>query len=58
MSKIKISSKGLTWDELEKRLFTEEEIAESRKRVSLINKMIKAKESKMKPESPEYLKTE
>lgn len=58
MSKIKISPKGSTWDEVEKQLFTEEEIAESRKRVFLINKMIKAKESKMKPESLKYLKTE
>ncbi len=44
MSKQKLSPKGSTWDELEKQLFTQEEIAESRVRVSIINEMIKARE--------------
>lgn len=46
MSKQKLSPKGSTWDELEKQLFTREEIAESRIRVSIINKMIKARDEK------------
>lgn len=33
-----------TWDELEKQLFTPEEIAESKVRVAIINEMIKARE--------------
>lgn len=44
MSKSKISPKGSTWDELEKQLFTAEEIEESKVRVSIINEMIKARE--------------
>ena len=44
MSKNKISPKGSTWDELEKQLFTPEEIAESKVRVAIINEMIKARE--------------
>lgn len=44
MSKNKISPKGSTWDELEKQLFTAEEIEESKVRVSIINEMIKARE--------------
>jgi len=44
MSKNKIGPKGSTWDELEKQLFTPEEIAESKVRVAIINEMIKARE--------------
>ena len=44
MSKAKISSIGSSWDELEKQLFTPQEIAESKARVSIINEMIKARE--------------
>lgn len=44
MSKSKINSKGSSWDELEKQLFTSEEIAESEVRVAIINEMIKARE--------------
>ena len=33
-----------SWDELEKQLFTSEEIAESEVRVAIINEMIKARE--------------
>ncbi len=38
----KINPKGTSWNELEKELFTPEEIAESDKRVAAINEMIKA----------------
>lgn len=44
MSKEKISPRGSSWDELEKQLFTSEEIAESDTRVEIINEMIKARE--------------
>lgn len=44
MSKVKISSRGSSWDELEKELFTPEEIAESDARVAIINELIKARE--------------
>lgn len=44
MSKAKISPMGSSWDELEKQLFTSEEIAESEARVEIINEMIKARE--------------
>ena len=44
MSKSKINPKGSSWDELEKQLFTPQEIAESKARVSIINEMIKARE--------------
>lgn len=44
MSKTKISPRGSAWDELEKQLFTPEEIAESDTRVEIINEMIKARE--------------
>lgn len=44
MSKEKISPRGSSWDELEKQLFTPEEIAESDTRVEIINEMIKARE--------------
>ena len=44
MSKFKISPSGSSWDELEKQLFTPEEIAESEVRVAIINEMIKARE--------------
>ena len=37
MSKSKINPKGSSWDELEKQLFTSEEIAESEVRVAIIN---------------------
>ncbi len=44
MSKSKISPRGSSLDELEKELFTPEEIAESDARVAIINEMIKARE--------------
>ena len=44
MSKVKISPRGSSWDELEKQLFTPEEIAESDARVEIINEMIRARE--------------
>lgn len=44
MNKGKISPKGSSWDELEKQLFTPEEIAESDTRVEIISKMIDEKE--------------
>jgi len=44
MSKSKINPKCSSWDELEKQLFTSEEIAESEVRVAIINEMIKARE--------------
>lgn len=48
MSKVKISPRGSSWDELEKQLFTPEEIAESEVRVAIINEMIKAREENEK----------
>ena len=48
MSKSKINPKGSSWDELEKQLFTSEEIAESEVRVAIINEMIKKKKKKKK----------
>ena len=44
MSKSKINPKCSSWDELEKQLFTPQEIAESDARVAIINEMIKARE--------------
>ena len=44
MSKAKISPRGCSWDDLEKELFTPEEIAESDARVAIINEMIRARE--------------
>lgn len=44
MSKSGSSSKGSTWDELEKQLFTSKEIEESKERVFIINEIIKARE--------------
>lgn len=44
MSKTKINPRGTSWDDLEKQLFTPEEIAESDVRVSIINAMIDARE--------------
>ena len=44
MSKSKIRPRGSSLDELEKELFTPEEIAESDARVAIINEMIKARE--------------
>lgn len=44
MSKEKISPRGSSWDDLEKALFTPQEIAESEARVAIINEMIKARE--------------
>ena len=41
-SEEKISPKGISWDELEKELFTPEEIAESDKRVAVLDEKIKA----------------
>lgn len=38
------SAIGRTWDELEKEIFTPEEIAESRLRVALIGELIKARQ--------------
>lgn len=37
---------NITWEEVEKELFTQEEIAASDFRVALINEMIKAREGK------------
>jgi len=37
---------NITWEEVEKELFTQEEIAASDLRVALINEMIKAREGK------------
>ena len=37
MSKAKINPRGSSWDELEKQLFTPEEIAESKVRVDIKN---------------------
>lgn len=47
MSK-KISPRGSSWDELEKELFTPEEIAESDARVAIINELIKVREENEK----------
>lgn len=44
MSKARIHPKGSSWDELEKQLFTPEEIAESKIRVDIISEMIQARE--------------
>ena len=44
MSKTKISPRGSSWDDLEKQLFTPEQIAESDARVAIINEMIRARE--------------
>lgn len=44
MSKAKISPRGSSWDDLEKQLFTPEQIAESDARVVIINEMIRARE--------------
>ena len=44
MSKEKINPRGSSWDDLEKSLFTPQEIAESEARVAIINEMIKARE--------------
>lgn len=44
MSKEKFSPKGSSWEELQKQLFTPEEIEESEVRVAIINEMIKARE--------------
>lgn len=44
MSKTKFSPRGSTWDDLEKELFTPEEIAESDARVAIINALIQARE--------------
>lgn len=38
------SAIGRNWDELEKEIFTSEEIAESRLRVALISELIKARQ--------------
>lgn len=39
-------TKWTTWDDVEKELFTPEEIAESNLRVALINELIKARQEK------------
>jgi DNA-binding XRE family transcriptional regulator len=44
MSKAKINPRDSSWDELEKQLFTPEEIAESKVRVDIISEMINARE--------------
>lgn len=44
MSKAKINPRGSSWDDLEKTLFTPQEIAESEARVAIINEMINARE--------------
>ena len=44
MSKEKFSPKGSSWEDLQKQLFTPEEIEESELRVAIINEMIKARE--------------
>ena len=43
MSKLKLSPRGTSWDNLERELFTPEEIAESDLRVSIINEIIRAR---------------
>ena len=44
IAKEKISPRGTTWDELEKELFSPEEIEESNVRVAIVNEMIRARE--------------
>lgn len=44
MSKAKINPRCSSWDELEKQLFSPQEIAESEARVAIINEMINARE--------------
>lgn len=44
MSKAKINPRGSSWAELEKQLFSPQEIAESEARVAIINEMINARE--------------
>lgn len=44
MSKTKISPVGTNWNDLESSLFTPQEIADSKLRVSLIDEIIKARE--------------
>ena len=44
MSKAKINPRGSSCDELEKQLFTPEEIVESKVRVDIISEMINARE--------------
>ena len=41
-----MSKKNLTWNELEKEIFTPEEIAESRARVEIISAIIDARQEK------------
>ena len=43
MSKTKVSPIGSSWDEFEKRTFTQEEIMESDLRVALISELIRAR---------------
>ena len=45
MSKKNINPRGSSWDELEKQLFTPQEIEETNVRVSIINEIIKAREN-------------
>ena len=42
----KISSVGPSWDDVEKALFTPEEIAESDLRVALIGELVKARQER------------
>ncbi len=44
MSKNKISPRGMSWDEYEKRVFTPDEIAASDLRVALISELIEARQ--------------
>lgn len=44
MKKAKVSPIGTSWDELEKALYTPQEIADSKVRVALINQIIEARE--------------
>ena len=44
MSKKKISPRGTSWDEFERQMYTQEEIAESDVRVAIISEIIKARE--------------
>lgn len=44
MKKAKVSPIGTSWDELEKVLYTPQEIADSKVRVALINQIIEARE--------------
>ena len=41
-----MSTKNLTWNELEAEIFTQEEIAESRARVEIISSIIDARQAK------------